>query len=292
MEVIKKIFISLGSLDRRIIFLIVGLSVLIPLLKPEWIDLPIRPTPESQIVFDEINKLNAGDKMLLSFEYSPSTKPEIHPMAIAILKHLYAKNIQVYGFALWPDGNFMSTEAFSEVSDDYDKKYGVDYVNLGYKPGGEAVVKGIASDIRTLYTVDLQGASINDIPMMKDVVNIKDFDFVFSLSAGYPGSKEWVQYACDPNNIPLSTGCTSIQVTDIMPYVENDQIRGILAGMPGAAEYESLVEAELQKMEIAGKPGEASGMMAAQSIAHVVIVLFIIFGNISYFITRKKNRKG
>jgi len=292
MEAIKKIFISLGSLDRRIIFLIVGLSVLIPLLKPEWIDLPIRPTPESQIVFDEINKLNAGDKMLLSFEYSPSTKPEIHPMAIAILKHLYAKNIQVYGFALWPDGNFMSTEAFSEVSDDYDKKYGVDYVNLGFRPGGEAVIKGIASDIRTLYTVDLQGTSINDIPMMKDVVNIEDFDFVFSLSAGYPGSKEWVQYACDPNNIPLSTGCTSIQVTDIMPYVENDQIRGILAGMPGAAEYESLVEAELQKMEISVKPGEASGMMAAQSIAHVVIVLFIIFGNISYFITRKKNRKG
>tara|TARA_Y100000780_G_scaffold105824_1_gene96051 strand:- start:296 stop:1174 length:879 start_codon:yes stop_codon:yes gene_type:complete len=292
MEAIKKIFILLGSLDRRIIFLIVGLSVLIPLLKPEWIDLPIRPTPESQIVFDEINKLNAGDKMLLSFEYSPSTKPEIHPMAIAILKHLYAKNIQVYGFALWPDGNFMSTEAFSEVSDDYDKKYGVDYVNLGYKPGQEAVIKGISSDIRTLYTVDLQGTSINDIPMMKDVVNIEDFDFVFSLSAGYPGSKEWVQYACDPNNIPLSTGCTSIQVTDIMPYVENDQIRGILAGMPGAAEYESLVEAELQKMEISGKPGEASGMMAAQSIAHVVIVLFIIFGNISYFITRKKNRKG
>ena len=292
MEAIKKIFMLLGSLDRRIIFLIVGLSVLIPLLKPEWIDLPIRPTPESQIVFDEINKLNAGDKMLLSFEYSPSTKPEIHPMAIAILKHLYAKNIQVYGFALWPDGNFMSTEAFSEVSDDYDKKYGVDYVNLGYKPGGEAVIKGIASDIRTLYTVDLQGTSINDIPMMKDVVNIEDFDFVFSLSAGFPGSKEWVQYACDPKNIPLSTGCTSIQVTDIMPYVENDQIRGILAGMPGAAEYESLVEAELQKMGIAGKPGEASGMMAAQSIAHVVIVLFIIFGNISYFITRKKNRKG
>ena len=292
MEAIKKIFILLGSLDRRIIFLIVGLSVLIPLLKPEWIDLPIRSTPESQIVFDEINKLNAGDKMLLSFEYSPSTKPEIHPMAIAILKHLYAKNIQVYGFALWPDGNFMSTEAFSEVSDDYDKKYGVDYVNLGYKPGGEAVIKGIASDIRTLYPVDLQGTSINDIPMMEDVVNIEDFDFVFSLSAGFPGSKEWVQYACDPKNIPLSTGCTSIQVTDIMPYVENNQIRGILAGMPGAAEYESLVEAELQKMEISGKPGEASGMMAAQSIAHVVIVLFIIFGNISYFITRKKNRKG
>ena len=292
MEAIKKIFILLGSLDRRIIFLIGGLSVLIPLLKPDWVNLPIRPTPESQIVFDEINKLNKGDKVLLSFEYGPSTKPEIHPMAIAILKHLYVKNIQVYGFALWPDGNFMSTDAFSEVSGDYDKIYGIDYVNLGYKPGQEAVIKGIASDIRTLYTVDLQGTPIINIPMMKDVINIEDFDFVFSLSAGFPGTKEWVQYACDPKNIPLSTGCTSIQVTDIMPYVENNQIRGILAGMPGAAEYESLVERELREMGKPGKPGEASGMMAAQSIAHVLIVLFIIFGNISYYITRKKSRKG
>ena len=292
METIERIFILLGSLDRRIIFLIVGLSVLIPLLKPEWIDLPIRPRPESKTVFDELNKLNEGDKVLLSFEYGPSTKPEIHPMAIAILKHLYAKNIKVYGFALWPDGNFMSTEVFSEVSDDFGKEYGIDYVNLGFKPGAEAVIKGIAADIRALYTVDLKGTPINDIPMMEDVVNIEDFDFVFSLSAGTPGSTEWVQYACDPNNIPMSTGCTSIQVTDIIPYVENDQILGILAGMPGAAEYESLVDNKLREMGKISKPGKATGMMAAQSIAHVVIVLFIIFGNISYFITRKKSREG
>ena len=185
----------------------------------------------------------------------------------------------------------MSTEAFSEVSHDYGKKYGIDYVNLGYKPGAEAVVKGIAADIRALYTVDLKGTPIDDIPMMKDVVNIENFDFVFSLSAGFPGSTEWVQYACDPKNIPLSTGVTSIQVTDILPYVENGQIRGILAGMPGAAEYESLVEVGLKEMELSVKPGKASSMMAAQSIAHVVIVLFIIFGNITYYITRKNKGK-
>ena len=291
METIKRIFIILGSLDRRIIFLIVGLSVLIPLLKPEWVNIPIRPRQESQTVLDEINNLNAGDKVLLSFDYGPSTKPEIHPMSIAILKHLYAKNIQVYGFALWPDGNFMSTEAFSEVANDFEKKYGVDYVNLGFKPGAEAVIKGIASDISALYTTDLNGTPITDIPMMKGVINIEDFDFVFSLSAGFPGSIEWVQYACDPKNIPMSTGCTSIQVTDLLPFVGTGQIRGILAGMPGAAEYENLVDAELKKMGIIGKPGQLLIMMSAQSVAHVVIVLFIVFGNIMYFITRKKKGK-
>jgi hypothetical protein len=252
----------------------------------------VRPKIHSQIVFDELDKLKAGNKLLLSFEYGPSTKPEIHPMAIALLKHMFAKDIKVYATALWADGNFMSTDAFAEVSEEFGKEYGIDYVNLGFKPGGEPVVRGIASDIRTLYDADLKGTSIDDIPMMDGIVNIDNFDFVFSLSAGFPGSTEWVQYACDPKNIPMSTGCTSIQVTDIIPYVENEQILGILAGMPGAAEYESLVDNKLREMGKISKPGKATGMMAAQSIAHVMIVLFIIFGNISYYFTRKKSREG
>ena len=291
MELIKNIFIYLGSLDRRVIFLIVGLAVIFPLLKPEWFSLPIRPTPHSQRVFDEINKLESGNRVLLSFEYGPSTKPEIHPMSIALLRHMFSKNIIVYGIALWPDGNFMSTDAFSEVAVEFNKKNGVDYVNLGYKPGGEVVIKGIVSDIRTLYTVDLNGTPINELSAMQNVNSVVDFDFVFSLSAGTPGSKEWVQYACDPKGVPMSTGATSIQVTDIIPYVENDQILGILAGMPGAAEYEQLVRIELEKKGLSIKPGEASSMMSAQSIAHLVIVLFIVLGNITYYLTRN-NKKG
>ncbi len=292
MDLVKNIFIKLGSLDRRVIFLLVGLSVLLPLLKPAWFSLPIRPKQHSQIVFNEINKLESGNRVLLSFEYGPSTMPEIHPMSIALLNHLFAKDIKIYATALWPDGDFMSTDAFAEVADDYGKKYGIDYVNLGYKIGGEAVIKNIASDILSLYPMDIKGKSIENIPMMKEINNVEDFDFVFSLSAGYPGSKEWVQYATDPKGIPMSTGCTSIQVTDIVPYVENGQIRGILAGMPGAAEYEELVKTELKSRGLMIKSGEATSMMSAQSMAHVVIVILIILGNITYYLTRKNKRKG
>jgi hypothetical protein len=292
MDLLKKIFIALGSMDRRFIFLLVGLSVLLPKLYPDLFTLPIKASSHSQRVFDEIDALKEDSKVLVSFEYGPSTKPEIHPSAIALLNHLFSKNVKVYAVALWPDGNFMATEAFSQVADGYGKKYGVDYVNLGYKPGGEAVVKGLASDIRTMYTVDLLGNDIDSIEMMRDVKNLLDLDFIFSLSAGYPGSKEWVQFACDPLGIPMSTGCTSIQVTDIIPYVENDQIKGILSGMPGAAEYEQLVQDALNERGIVVSPGKASINMAAQSMAHVVIVLLIILGNITYYLTRKSGKKG
>ncbi len=283
MKWLENLLIKLGSFDRRVIFVLIGLSVLIPLIWP--VDIPVRATEQSKKVYEALSELKPNSNVLLSFEYGPSTKPEIHPMAVGVLRFLFDNNKghKVYGMALWPDGLFMSTEAFNLVAEkEFQKTYGVDYVNLGFRPGNEAVVKGVAADLRAMYTMDTRGNQVSDIPMMKDIVNISDFDFVFSFSAGYPGSKEWVQFACDPKNIPMSTGCTSIQVTEVLPYVESGQVHGILAGMPGAAEFEDLIQ----------KPDKAIGMMAAQSFAHIVIVLFIVFGNITYFILRKRTKKN
>lgn len=280
MDSIKQFFINMGNINRRWIYIIVGFSVMIPLISP--INIPIQTSSHSQTVYDALNSLERGSKILLSFEYGPSTKPEIHPMSIGILRLLIEKEHKIYGMALWPDGLFMSQEAFKQVAEnEFNLIYGKDYVNLGFKPGNEAVVKGVASNIRKLFPVDTKGNKVDELEMMNGIQNIKDFDFVFSLSAGFPGAKEWLQFATDPNEIPLSTGCTSIQVTEVLPYVESGQVKGILAGMPGAAEFEKLIDV----------PGTATGLMAAQSFAHVVIILFIIIGNITYYLTRKKGQK-
>ena len=68
----KNILIKLGEIDRRYIFILIALSVLIPLVKSDWIKMPIKTTQNTQIVFDELSKLKAGDKILVSFEYGAS----------------------------------------------------------------------------------------------------------------------------------------------------------------------------------------------------------------------------
>ena len=297
MKLLNKIFIKLGQLDRRFIFILIGLSVLIPLLRPDWINIPIKTTSNSRIVFDELNSLKSGDKVLLSFEYGASTKPEIHPMSVAILQHLFSKGIKVYTVPLWPEGLMMAKFAIEEVvsSNLFNVKEHVDYVSLPYKAGGEIIIRGIATDLRSIFTQDINNTLLSEIPMMNGVNNISDFDFVFDLSAGVPGNAEWVQFACDEYNIPLSSGCTSIMVTDAIPYVESGQIRGILAGMPGAAEYEQMVfeylstniNNEYLNEKVSIVPGKATSRMSAQSIAHLLMVVFIIFGNISYYLTRR-----
>ena len=239
MDKIKNIFIQLGRLDRRFIFFLIALSVLIPLLDPGLVKIPIKATSHSKTVFEELNNLKPGDKVLVSFEYGASTKPEIHPMSVAVLQHLFSKGVKVYTVPLWPEGLMMAKFAIEEVleSNLFNIEEHVDYVSLPYKAGGEIIIRGIATDLRSIFTQDVNNVLLDNIPMMNEVENITDFDFVFDLSAGVPGNAEWVQFACDENKVPLSSGCTSIMVTDAIPYVESGQIRGILAGMPGAAEY-------------------------------------------------------
>ena len=86
-------------------------------------------------------------------------------------------------------------------------------------------------------------------------------------------------------------------VTDAIPYVESGQIRGILAGMPGAAEYEQMgfkYLSNLRDSEILNEntpivPGKATSRMSAQSVAHLLMVIFIILGNISYYLIQRRN---
>ena len=280
MSRIEDVFLKIGSVDRRWIFLIIAAVVIVPLLFP--IGLHIRATDTTKDVYDAIERLPAGSNVLLSTEYSPSTRPENHPMTISILRHLFKNNHKVFITCLWPDGQFMAQDALNQVAkNEFNKVYGEDYVFLGFRPGNEAVVKGIVSNIRKIYTVDVYQKKIDEIPLMKGINNFKDFDFLFSSSAGFPGTIEWVQYASDPTGVPMASGVTSIQVNEVMPYVQAGQMVGVLAGMPGAAEYESLIN----------QKGSATSGMDAQSVAHLVIVLFIILGNISFFIERKRSKK-
>lgn len=280
MEKFLDLIVRAGRLDRRVIFLVIALVVIIPLFYP--LGLPVRPTNSSQMVYDTVSKLKAGDKALVSFEYGPSTKPEIHPMTVGLLRHLFEKDVKVYITCLWPDGQFMADEALEQVAENqYHKVYGEDYVLLGYRPGNEAVIKGLVSNIRKVFTVDSRGSFLDDIPMMAEVNQVSDFDFLFSASAGFPGTVEWVQYAADPTGVPMSSGTTSIQVNEVMPYVQSGQLKGILGGMPGAAEYESLI----------GQAGIGTSGMDAQSVAHLVIVAFIVFGNIAFFVERRRSKK-
>ena len=116
MNYVIELILKLAKVDRRWIFLIIGLVVLIPLMYP--LSLPIRAGKDSQQVYDFVESLEENSKILLSVEYGPSTKPEIHPMVTSLLRHIFSleRGHKVYVTCLWADGQFMAEEALEEVA--------------------------------------------------------------------------------------------------------------------------------------------------------------------------------
>src|SRR5206468_12700938 len=128
----------LAAIDRRVIYLATGLAVLIPILVP--LGLPVTVTPSTRSAFDAVESLPAGSRVLLSFDYGPSTAPENDPMAVAVLRHCFKKNLRVVAMALWPTGgDAVAREQMARIAAEFpDKKDTIDFVNLGYKDGGQA----------------------------------------------------------------------------------------------------------------------------------------------------------
>ena len=282
----------LRNLDRRIIFLVMGLAVAIPIL--------LRFTPPTEVtnmdrsVFNAIEELPDGSRILLSFDFDPGSQGELLPMAMAFTRHMAEKRHKIYFMCLWPLGEPFVEDAMVILREEYpDMKYGTDYVSFGYKPGNEAVIKNIIVDWKQLFVTDSRREDLNNVPMTANIKSAKSMDLIVNVSAGDPGTKQWVQYAATPADIPMVAGCTGVQAPLLYPYVPYP-LGGLLAAIKGAAGYEKLVVDAYPKLQeeqfVKARYSSTSALqyMGPQLVAHLLMVLLVIIGNIIFFVDRNR----
>ncbi|MBT3233433.1 MAG: hypothetical protein HN356_11525, partial [Calditrichaeota bacterium] len=228
------------KLDRRIIFALIALAVIIPMMMN--LQFPVRPSPIVETIFDKVESLPNGSVVLLSFDYGPSTVPENEPMGDALLYHCMLKDHKVYMMALWPTGEAEGQKAITRVITGQfpNKKYGEDYIMLGFKAGNQGLINAIFTDLKGMYTTDANGVDINSFPIMKGVDNLKAFDLILGVCSGKPGLKEWVQFAGDRGDIPVAGGVTAVEAPLLYPYYPK-QLLGLMGGLQGAAELQAAV---------------------------------------------------
>jgi hypothetical protein len=259
---------------------VIAVCVIVPLLLN--LRMPFTSTKPVRDLYDTVERIPSGSVVYVACDYDPGSMPELHPMTLAIYRHLFSRNVRVVSAALWAPGPPLIERAFRQVAEgEYHKQYGVDYVNLGFKEGREVVMVAMANSIPATFSADYYGTPIQSIPLMRQVHDFSDVRMIISISAGYPGTKEWVQQIQSRFHVLMGAGCTAVSAPEYYPYYQSGQLVGLLGGMKGAAEYEALV----------GKPGLGSSGMVAQSTVHLLIIVFILFGNVAYLLSRRV-RKG
>ncbi|MCP4567895.1 MAG: hypothetical protein GY841_09985 [FCB group bacterium] len=276
---IALVYLTYKTSDRRYIYLAVALYVIFPVLVT--LKLPIEISPEARQLYQAVDDLPDSSTVMLTFDYYASTLAEVEPMSRAALHHLFSKDCRVVTMTTIPLGGPTIAERVTrDLAGEYGKVYGIDYVNLGYKANYVAVLKGMGSSIRTIYPADNSGTQLDDIPMMQNINNYEDFEFIYVV-ADNGIIDYWMSIVNAQYQIGVGCGMTAVMAPRYYAYIGSGQMTGLLGGMKGAAEYELLVD----------KPALAVKGMSAQSLVHLFIIFSVVAGNI-IFLVEKKRRRG
>ena len=282
------------GVDRRWIFLFVVLAVTVPILVP--LGLPVTTTGPTRAAFEYIESLEPGDVVWLSFDYGPSSAPENDPMAEGFLRHCFVKDLRVVVCALYPLGALsLANSSVALVAREFpEKKYGTDYVNLGYKDGPEAVMRRLGANIADAFPTDVNGEPIAGMPIFEGIHTIGQFKLAFTVATGLIG-EFWITLVNAQFGTPVIIGPTAVSAPKYYPFLSSGQLKGMLGGMKGAAEYEQLLARKYPKLSqfyrstrlFTGTKG-----MDAQTGIHAVIIVFIFLGNVAFLLARRRERRA
>ncbi len=282
--------LKIPGIDRRYLYILVFIFVSIPLLYP--LKLPIPIGVHARRAYDFTEALAPGSIVIESFDFGPSTRPENYPQATAHLFHARERGMKVVAVAFWSAGAPIGMDALRDVygSNFPDiPEYGTEVVYLGYVPGNEVGMQTFGDDTATAKNIDHFGNDFADLPLMQECQSAADFDLWAEWSSGTPGEQQVIQFVQGrhggPSAVPIIVGATAVSVPGMMPFYPT-QIYGILNGLAGAGEYEFMLNVDY------GYPYAQGPSLDAQSLGHVLILIFIIIGNISYLLSRSKGGKS
>jgi len=262
------------NIDRRWIYLLMSIAVIIPAI---WsFTVPVSVSGEVRAVHEFLEALKPGDVIQLGIDYDPSTLAELHPMAESILNQVFEKDVKVIVTTLSQFGPAMADELITRVAEENGKKHGIDYTFLGYKPYPAITILAMGTDYRVPFPTDYYGTPVDEIPMMEDLHNYSDVECVISLAGGNSADM-WIQYGNAKYGVPVALGVTGVMASDYYPFIQSEQIFGLLPGVKGAAEYEQLM----------GGLGEASRGMPYQMTSHLLIIIAMIVANVGYIARRR-----
>ncbi|MBN1550515.1 hypothetical protein JW979_03550 [bacterium] len=271
---------KLLNLDRRFIYLAVFLAAIIPFLFP--VGLEINPTQEVISIYNFIEELPEGTAILLAADYDPQTEAENGPQARALLRHMFKRNLKVIIMTLSQDGAALAEMLTKSIAEEYEKEYGVDYTYLGYKPYPSIIILSIGQDFRISYPADFYDTKLNDIPMMREIKNYNDLAAIIQIGGGNV-SNMWLTYAQERYKVKLALAVTAVSGPQYYAFLQSKQIFGLIGGLKGAAEYETLLESEYDRLHLHKKAIQG---MNVQNFVHILIIALTIIGNIAFFMKR------
>ena len=269
---------KMTAIPREVIMALVLLAIIVPAMNP--LGLPLMVGSMSEAWYDTVDSLPADSVILFDIGYGSGGYPSLGPGNIAAFHQMFEKDLKIVIMATSLEGTLMYPLIMDSVlpEQNYGAVYGEDYVFIGYIAGGQTAMAGVLGDLQSLVTNDYQGTAISTFSLMDNVGGADDFALVAYVTTAGETAEGWVYQASSQYNVVVLGGCLSMMTTSIKPYYDSGQIAGIMDGIKGAADLEFLT----------GHPGDAIVSSDILTFTQSLVLIFIIVGNVSWYMTRKE----
>lgn len=270
---IGSFFGKLHKLDKRIVYAVFFLAVLLPLIFP--IGIPIKISDNVKTFYGEIEKVQKNDIVLLDLTYDAIGYSDVHYQTSAFVKHLAERKADIYLLCGEAVALNYAEEFRSILEEDFGYVYGTNLYISPYMVGAEQGRKAFSSDPAGTFPNDAYGTKSSSLPLIQRIQSIKDINLVIAVGTSI-AHEWWLKQVPD---MPMLASIGTSQLPNVVAYLEAGQIKAVLPGVRSAAEYESLHNL----------PGTQLAKMDAQSLGIITILAFILIGNIGFLVEKKRS---
>ncbi len=286
---------KLQSIPKPYLFFILILCTSIPLWFP-GIKVPNKPQDSTVDLFNKLMELPEGSTVLVSSDWTNSTRGESGGQFKALFRILMRKHIRacIYTSAdpqapkvardTLQTLNEIQTAAHRPTYDEWK-----DWVHLGYFPNAEGTALSIAANLKKAFSgkkaKDPGTGNMRDVfesPVLDKVQKVADFPLLIVLTASNTST---ITIERLNGKVPLAMLVTGVMGPETQVYYQSGQVIGLSKGLKGVYDLETMMDEKF--------PGElnldqGSLYYPTLHIALILLILAVAAGNVGMFLGRRR----
>lgn len=268
--------------------------------------------PAVSSFYSTIENLPADAPVLVAFDWDADRQAELQPLSYAVLRHLFDRQRRVTTISLLPAGAAFAQQELQRAGKDYDasqqntgKK--IEYLNLGYLPGNEIGLRGLATGpLANALTgrADFQGNPLTGNAALRGVNRLSDYRLIVLLEGDEGLARQWAeqlnaarlqtQQLANASGVNQATqvviGYSQAAQATVNLYLNGSRplFNGNIAGLLGTDQYALALNQAGKALDSQLGREQRSNVL---SFALILIVLLIIIGNIVLISRWASNRR-
>lgn len=262
---------------RWVIALVLMVSMFVAAVAPGTTNLQLGPeiAAETLSVNQQVMALALKAPVLVAVDFQPGYQGEMLAAAAPLFDHLMSQQAYLVLVSTLTNGPAMSEYLMTELNQDlgYDYQPVLNYVNMGFIPGGPIGMSDFAADPSRSTPLTVDGIEIWDNYQMEQTNLLASFGMVVVLTDSADTARQWIeQVNRNLGDIPMILVVSAQAAPMVRPYYYANPriIEGLISGISGAEAY-----ATLTGDQILARP-----LWSAFSVGTAVSVVLLILGAI------------